>query len=139
MIPFSCVDRRMRWRARFRIFPFGVRQVARNFDELIVDCTSTLKTLNAIFGNACSMPNFLQFKVRTNVAKCAIFSIYLMLAFCNDNNIINWLFSYAIIFILAPITSITFETFYCIKPQLKAFYAICRKHILTISLAIVKR
>jgi hypothetical protein len=46
------------------------------------------------------MPNFLQFKVHTNVAKCAIFRIYIMLAFCNNNNIIDWLFPYKIIFIL---------------------------------------
>jgi hypothetical protein len=138
MIPFSCVERRMRWRARFRIFPFGVRQVARNFDKLIVNCTSTLKTINAIIRNACSMPNFLQFEVRTNVAKCAIFSIYLMLAFCNNNNIIDWLFPYTSIFILAPVTSIIIEIIYCIKPQLKAFCAVFRKHILTISLVIVQ-
>jgi hypothetical protein len=138
MIPFSCVERRMRWRARFRKFPFGVRQVARNFDELINNCTNMLKTIKAKLRDACSMPNFLQFKVRTNVAKCATFSIYLMLAFCNNNNIIDWLFPYTIIFILAPLMSITFATMYCTKQKLKAFSAVCRKHISTISLAIAQ-
>jgi hypothetical protein len=84
------------------------------------------------------MPNFLQFKVRTNVAKCAIFGIYFMSAFCNNNNIIDWLFPYTIIFILAPTTSKIIETILCLKPQLKAFFAERRKHILTISLAIVQ-
>jgi hypothetical protein len=138
MIPSSCVERRMRWRARFRKFPFGVRQVARNFDELINNCTNMLRTINAIFRDACSMPNFLQFKIRTNVVKCAIFSIYRMLAFCNNNNIIDWLFPYTVIFILAPLMSITFATMYCIKPWLKAFSVVCRKHILSISLAIAQ-
>jgi hypothetical protein len=137
MIPFSCVERTMRWRARFRKFPFGIGQVARNFNELI-NCTNMLKTITAIFRDACSMPNFLQFNVRTYVAKCAIFSIYLMLAFCNNNNKIDWLFSYKIIFILAPLMSMTFATMYCIKPQLRAFSAVCRKHISTMSLAIAQ-
>jgi hypothetical protein len=105
---------------------------------MIVNCTNTLKTINAVFRNACSMPNFLQFKVRTYVAKCAIFSIYLMLAFCNSNNMIDWLFPCTIIFILTPIMSIIIEIIYCVKPQLKAFRAICRKQILTVSLAIVQ-
>jgi hypothetical protein len=138
MLPFSCVERRIRWRARFRKFPPKVRQAARSLDEMIVNCTNTLKTINAIFRNACSIPNFLQFKVRTNVAKCAIFSICPMLALCNNNNIIDWLFPYTIIFIFAPTTSIIIETIHCLKPRLKAFFAVCRKHILIISIAIVQ-
>jgi hypothetical protein len=44
-----------------------------------------------------------------------------MLAFCNSNNMIDWLFPYTIIFILAPIMSIIIEIIYCVNPQLKAF------------------